>query len=63
MAAPMEMSESDRFAIELVNGKLGDDIKSLKSVKELYKQFKDKQKTLESKVDISKITNNVLVFG
>lgn len=50
MAAPMEKTESEKFAIAFVNENFKDDLKTLKSVKDLYSQYKDKQKTLESQV-------------
>lgn len=50
MAAPMDKTNSDNFAINLVNDKLGDDIKSLKSLMDIYNEYKEKQKTLEGQV-------------
>jgi hypothetical protein len=57
MAAPMKKTESENFAIEFVNEKFKDDLKTLKSVKELYMQYKDQQKSLESQVTILFLSN------
>lgn len=61
MAAPMEKSDSEIFAIELVNGKLGSEIKSLKTVRELFQQYKDEQKSLESQLSLasSEVPNEI----
>ncbi|XP_053393642.1 RAD50-interacting protein 1-like isoform X2 [Mercenaria mercenaria] len=61
MAAPMGKSDSDKFAIEFVNAKLGDDIKSLKSVRDLYREYRDKQKSLESQLSLasSEVPNEI----
>ncbi|KAL4240718.1 RAD50-interacting protein 1 [Mactra antiquata] len=61
MAASTDKTASDHFTINLLNDKFGNDFKSLNSVKEIFKEYKQKQKTLESKLSLasSEVPNEI----
>jgi len=53
MAASMDLPKSDKFAIEFVNDRFKNDIKSLRSVKEIYGKYKEEKRALEGRVSVT----------